>query len=43
MLDTIKGNTNSISAGAQLGSGTPSATANVQNQFQASPSETKKV
>ena len=43
MLDTIKENTNSVSVGAQLGTGTPSATANVQNQFQASPSGTKKV
>ena len=43
MLDTIKGNTNSVFARAQLGAGTPSATANVQIQFLASPSGTKKV
>nr|XP_027071698.1 uncharacterized protein LOC113696490 [Coffea arabica] len=36
------GNTNSVFARAQLGTGTPSATVNVQIQFLASPSGTKK-
>ena len=43
MLDTSKGNTNYVFAGAQLGTGTLSATDNVQNQFQAGPNGTKKV